>query len=83
MSSSKLYDQEFLKNLITKTPAEINATQDPLLQLMKIALPRFLEANRKNFELSAKADGLKARLATLFFEVYGTDTPPDATLTAY
>lgn len=79
VSSSKLYDQEFLKNLITKTPAEINATQDPLLQLMKIALPRFLEANRKNFELSAKADGLKARLATLFFEVYGTDTPPDAT----
>ncbi len=79
VASSKLYDQEFVRNLVTKTPAEINAVQDPLMQLMKIALPRFLDANRKNFELSAKADGLKARLAKLFFDVYGTDTPPDAT----
>lgn len=33
----------------------------------------------KNFELSAKADGLRARLAKLFFDVYGESTPPDAT----
>ncbi|PIO47607.1 MAG: peptidase S46 [[Chlorobium] sp. 445] len=78
-SSSKLYDPKFLQDLVMKSAQEISATQDPLLQLIKIAYPRFINANRKNFELSAKADGLRARLAKLFFDVYGESTPPDAT----
>ncbi|MCS7212469.1 MAG: S46 family peptidase, partial [Chloroherpetonaceae bacterium] len=78
-SSSKLYDKSFLASLAEKSAADISALRDPLMDLMKLAFSRFINANRRHFELNAKADGLRARLANLFFEVYGESTPPDAT----
>lgn len=77
--SSKLYDKAFLASLIEKSPSEIANFKDPLMDLMRLSFSRFLSANRQHFELNAKADGLRARLANLFFEVYGDSTPPDAT----
>ncbi len=79
IATSKLYDSAFLKSLVEKSPADIAALQDPLITLAKLALPRLRAANTKQRDLNLKNQIYSAKLAKLFFDVYGASTPPDAT----
>ncbi|WP_128547573.1 S46 family peptidase [Larkinella soli] len=79
VSNTKLTDQGFINDLITKGPAAISADNDPLLALARISVPRYQQASATVKEVNARQAVLRSNLGRLLYEVYGTSIPPDAT----
>jgi hypothetical protein len=79
VKNTKVYDKKFLDELLTKGPSAIQSSNDPALKLAAISSRKYNEASTKQRQLNAKLSGLRANLALLLFEVYGTSVPPDAT----
>ncbi|GAB3323870.1 S46 family peptidase [Larkinella ripae] len=79
LNNTKLNDQGFINDLITKGPAAISGDNDPLLALARISVPRYQQASAAVKALSGKQTVLRSNLGRLLYEVYGTGIPPDAT----
>jgi hypothetical protein len=79
IKNTKLYDEKFRTELLAKDPQAILESKDPVLMLAGIAGKYYNEAAARNRQLNAKMTNLRARLALLMFQVYGTSIPPDAT----
>ncbi|MDX2129241.1 MAG: S46 family peptidase [Chloroherpetonaceae bacterium] len=79
IKETKLYDQAAVEALFNLSQKELTQSSEPFLKLGTIALRRLRLAGAKQRELQAKVAVLRTRLSKTFFEIYGTDTPPDAT----
>ncbi len=79
VKNTKIYNQDFRKNLLEKGAAAIGSSDDPMMKLAALATPRFQAATARMSELSTKLTPLRARLGRLLFDIYGTSIPPDAT----
>jgi len=79
MSSSMLTDQEKVKDLLSKAPAEILATNDPWISFVVKSADRAEEIGMKYQELRDKEAAKVQLLGLVVFGVYGTSIPPDAT----
>jgi hypothetical protein len=45
MNNTKMNDQGYISDLVTKGPAAISADNDPLLALSRISVPRYQQAS--------------------------------------
>ena len=79
MKNTKLYDEKFRDELVTKGPQAILESKDPMLVPGTISAKYYSEAAARNRQLTAKMTNLRSKLALLLFQVYGTSIPPDAT----
>ncbi|MGV3557466.1 S46 family peptidase [Larkinella arboricola] len=79
LNTTKMNDQGYINDLITKGPAAISADNDPLLALARIAVPRYQKAASATQEINRRQAVLRSNLGRLLYEVYGTAIPPDAT----
>lgn len=79
LNNTKLNDQGFINDLITKGPAAISGDNDPLLALARISVPRYQQAASAVKTITGKQTVLRSNLGRLLYEVYGTAIPPDAT----
>lgn len=69
----------FTSSCLKLTLNDLELSNDPLLNLGKILNERFLKSKTAYDSLIKKEVVLNAKLAQLFFSVYGKSTPPDAT----
>jgi hypothetical protein len=79
LKNTKLTDNAFVDKLLEDGPSAINASTDPLLQLARIAQPRFMAAAMTSREANANLTVNRGKLGRLLYDVYGTNIPPDAT----
>ncbi|MFC5412140.1 S46 family peptidase [Larkinella bovis] len=79
MNNTKLNDQGYINDLITKGPAAISGDNDPLLALARISVPRYQRAASAVQQINRQQTVLRSNLGRLLYEVYGTAIPPDAT----
>ncbi|MGA0557792.1 S46 family peptidase [Larkinella sp. VNQ87] len=79
LNNTKLSDQGYINDLITKGPAAISGDNDPLLALARISVPRYQQASAAVKAISGRQTVLRSNLGRLLYEVYGTAIPPDAT----
>lgn len=79
MNNTKLNDQGYVNDLVTKGPAAISADNDPLLALSRISVPRYQQASAAVKAITGRQTVLRSNLGRLLYEVYGTGIPPDAT----
>ncbi|WP_266368436.1 S46 family peptidase [Tellurirhabdus rosea] len=79
MQNTKLMDAAVVSDLLTKGATGIAASNDPLLQLARIAAPRFQEAAGNLQGGEEQLEVLRGNLGRLLYDVYGTTIPPDAT----
>lgn len=77
--NTKLFDAKFREELLAKEPQAILDSKDPMLTVAKVSGKSYNDAASKNRQLNAKMTNLRAKLALLLFQVYGTSIPPDAT----
>ncbi|GAB3930717.1 S46 family peptidase [Larkinella terrae] len=79
MNNTKMNDQGYINDLVTKGPAAISGDNDPLLALARISVPRYQEASAATKAIAGRQTVLRSNLGRLLYEVYGTGIPPDAT----
>lgn len=79
LKNTKLTDATFVDKLVEGGSAAIDASTDPLIQLAKIAQPRFMAAATISREANANLTVNRSKLGRLLYDVYGTSIPPDAT----
>lgn len=79
LRESKLSDEAFVNQLLDGGPSAIAASTDPLIQLAKIAQPRFTAAAILSREISTQLTNNRSKLGRLLYDAYGTSIPPDAT----
>ncbi len=58
-----------------------STSDDPAIMFARAVYPRYAAAQQRQGLLGAQLEELSERLARARFEVYGEDTPPDATFT--
>ncbi len=78
LKNTKLTDPAFIKELTTR-PETVASSNDPLLVLAKISLPRYIEAARPARQLGQRQEVLRGQLGRMLYAVYGNAVPPDAT----
>lgn len=76
---TKIFDEKTRKTWLEKGTPEIQKSKDPMIELVTYSRKRFNEADKKFNEANTKMTALRAKLARLLFDVYGTSIPPDAT----
>ncbi|GAB3265266.1 S46 family peptidase [Larkinella harenae] len=79
LNNTKMNDQGYINDLITKGPAAISGDNDPLLALARIGVPRYQRAASAVQQINRRQTVLRSNLGRLLYEVYGTAIPPDAT----
>lgn len=79
LQQTKLTDEAFVQSLLDGGENAIAAANDPLINLARIASPRFMVASRVARDINPKLAADRSKLGRLLYEVYGTGTPPDAT----
>ena len=78
IKNTKLTDPAFVKELMTRSGA-VASSNDPLLALAQIGLPRYIEAARPARQLGQRQEVLRGQLGRMLYDVYGNAVPPDAT----
>jgi predicted nucleic acid-binding Zn-ribbon protein len=81
MAESVLADSAAYVNLVKAGAEAILASDDPFIQMAKIAIPRRKHAQEVLQSVSARDAVNNQLLGRALFEVYGTAIPPDATFT--
>lgn len=79
LKNTKVYDAAFRKSLIEKGMTAINDSQDPVVRMVALLMPRVLDANQKIPALNTALNAQRSKLARMLYDVYGTSIPPDAT----
>ncbi|WP_448518586.1 S46 family peptidase [Rhodoflexus sp.] len=79
MKTTKIYDAAFCKELVEKGMTAINDSQDPVVRMAALLMPRVLDANQKIPALNTALNAQRSKLARLLYDLYGTAIPPDAT----
>jgi hypothetical protein len=79
LHSTKLNDPEVRADLLNKDTTYINQFSDPLLDLARLAIPRFAAASDKYRVIQERLFANRSQLGNLLFQLYGTSIPPDAT----
>jgi hypothetical protein len=82
VEGSRLEDPEFRKALWDGGVAAVNASEDPMIRLA-VAIDPEARALRERFENEVEAPLIRGEemIADARFEIYGSDTYPDATFT--
>ena len=62
-------------------PSGIGSSSDPVIALMRAALPRLQQVYQQYSQLTSQEQVRTGKLARALFDVYGTTIPPDATFT--
>ncbi len=78
---TKLYDREYVKELFDLGAAEIMESEDPLMIVVRNIMKTIEGNQEKRNQLMAELEVANQELGYLIFKVYGTQIPPDATLT--
>lgn len=76
-----LRDASARQSLIEGGAAAVEASDDPVIRTMDMVLPILTRRQQALNQLQDRETALRNRLGRAFFEVYGTDVPPDATFT--
>lgn len=79
LKNTRLTDPKFRSELLTKDSASLWNTNDPLISLSKIAMPRYNELSAKYRDLQSKLFAYRSKIGRMLFDLYGTQIPPDAT----
>jgi len=79
LKTTQVYDAAFRKSLIEKGMTAINDSQDPVVHMAALLMPRVLDANQKIPALNTALNAQRSKLARLLYDLYGTAIPPDAT----
>jgi hypothetical protein len=79
LKNTKVYDAHFRNELIELGSKGVTASTDPLIAVVRMAAKRNDEATKNLQQLNPKMASLRAKLALMMFDVYGTRIPPDAT----
>ncbi|MDW8205071.1 MAG: S46 family peptidase [Cytophagales bacterium] len=79
LKTTQVYDASFRKSLIEKGMTAINDSQDPVVRMAALLMPRVLDANQKIPALNNALNAQRSKLARLLYDLYGTSIPPDAT----
>ncbi len=77
---TKLRDAAYVAQLIEGGTKGILASEDPLIKLATISQPRYMEAVFAARDAHTRLEVLQGKLGRLLFETYGTQIPPDATM---
>lgn len=79
LKSTRLNDAQTRKDLLSKDTTFINQFSDPMLDLARIAIPRYYEAATTYRGIQDRLFANRSKLGNLLFKLYGTNIPPDAT----
>jgi hypothetical protein len=79
IKNTRLKDAQFRNELLTKDSAALWNTNDPLLNLAKIAVPSFNTLSATYRDLQSKLFAYRSKIGRMLFDIYGTQIPPDAT----
>lgn len=81
VSTTRIADPAFRTALMEGGEKALQATDDPLLRLVRQMVTTYGRLEPRLQELNAEQAVQNERLAHALFAVYGTDLPPDATFT--
>jgi len=81
IGSSQLGDGSFGESVMAMSPEELQASTDPLIQLVLAMQAERMAAMPVWQDVNASEGIQNERFAAALFAVYGTDLPPDATMT--
>ncbi len=79
IQNSRLKDIQFRSEILSKDSAALWSTNDPLLNLAKISVPRFNSISTNYRDLQSKLFAYRSKIGRMLFDIYGTQIPPDAT----
>lgn len=80
LANTRLNSEAYVNELIEKTTAALEVSEDPLIHMALIAQPRYMNAVFKARDAYMKLELLQGKLGRLIFDTYGTAIPPDATM---
>jgi len=81
LEKTKFTDEKKLNKLLNGKVKKLGKSNDPILELANVAIPKYKEAASKFQANKAKRDGLMEKIGGEVFKVYGLSIPPDATFT--
>jgi hypothetical protein len=76
-----LADPAARQALVEGGAAAVEASTDPVIRLARTVVPVLTARQQAMQALTARENAFRTRLGRAFYEVYGTDVPPDATFT--
>lgn len=79
IQNSRLKDVQFRSEILSKDSAALWSTNDPLLNLAKISVPKFNSISTNYRDLQSKLFAYRSKIGRMLFDIYGTQIPPDAT----
>lgn len=79
LRATKIYDVAFRNQLIEKGMIAVNDSEDPIVRMAALLMPRVLDANQRIPALNTALNAQRSKLAKLLYDLYGTTIPPDAT----
>ncbi|HEY4784390.1 MAG TPA: S46 family peptidase [Bacteroidales bacterium] len=79
LKTTRLNDPQVRADLLSKDTTFINQFSDPLLDLARLAVPRYMVASEKYKVIQDRLFANRSQLGNLLFRIYGTNIPPDAT----
>ena len=79
LEKTKVYDVGFRRELLEKGPKAITTSDDPLLEVTRMAASRYQSAQAKLNELNSRMASLRSALGLMLYDAYGLKIPPDAT----
>lgn len=81
LAETVLADSVKFEQFAAGFPESISASNDPLIVIARMALPRREEASKVANAVRASDEVNNSLLGRALFEIYGTSIPPDATFT--
>ncbi len=70
-----------LKKLLNSKPKKLQKSKDPVLQIARLAIPKFYEGAALFQSTAPARQALSKKIANEVYQIYGLDIPPDATFT--
>jgi hypothetical protein len=78
---TRIGDDAFVRELMSKGSEAIASNQDPALQIARVLLPLADQNAAESAQLNSREEVLGTKMGNLLFAAYGNEVSPDATFT--